>query len=484
MKRKSIKNICIGFPPYNFNKSKGLISKNRGSQYFYKYSHSYPLISSMAATMLKKRGYSVSFLDAIIRDISTIEWFDILDEMKLELLFFEVTTPLICYMWEIVYSLKNRYPNIIIVLGGEHVSALPFESMENCNVDYILKGANFDFLLMNLVEHLNGKEKLDKGIVYRTKNGNIKNTDDFIDTSKLRNIPFLDRDLTEWSRYAYNTDFRKHPITYIMSGRYYKCNKSTNSSLPTIFYENSSLRDPIDVVDEIEFLVNRYNVKEIIDITKYFPLGEWLFIFCQEMIDRKLNKKVILHCNVCFGTLQKEDYRLMKEAGFKSLFFYLQLNTVNILDKLNEDDIIYSCKEAKREGLSPHITLAIGHYSDTENSILDIYDLIKNMLKKGYIDFVDANILIPYPGTELFSKCKSDNLLLTENWLMYDFTQPIIKNNLSYESIKEWMESFYNLRFMPIFLIRSIFSIRSVYDIKYYLRVLKKVFGENLKDSD
>ena len=484
MKRKIIKNICIGFPPYNFNEFKALLSKNRGSQYFYKYNHSYPLISSMAATMLKKRGYSVSFLDAIVRDITTMEWFDILDEMKLELLFFEVRTPLIYYMWEIVYSLKNRYPNIIIVLGGEHVSALPFESMENCNVDYILKGANFDFLLMNLVEHLNGKEKLDKGIVYRTKSGNIKNTGDFNDTNKLRNMPFVDRDLTEWSRYAYNTDFRKHPITYIMSGRYYVTNKSTNSSSPTIFYENYILRDPIDVVDEIEFLVNRYNVKEIIDITKYFPLEEWLSIFCQEIIDRKLNKKVTLHCNVSFATLQKEDYRLMKKAGFKILFFSLELNTVNILDKLNEDYILYPCREAKEEGLSPHITVAIGHYSDTENSILDIFYLIKNMLKKGDIDFVDANILIPYPGTEIFSKCKSDNLLLTENWSMYDLRQPIIKSKLSHESIKEWIESFYNLRFTPRFLIRSLFSIRSLYDIKYYLRVLKKVFCENLKNSD
>ena len=144
-------------------------------------------------------------------------------------------------------------------------------------------------------------------------------------------------------------------------------------------------------------------------------MEEWLSIFCQEMIDRKLNKKVILHCNVCFGTIKKEDYRLMKEAGFKILFFSLESITENTINKLNADDILDSCMEAKQAGLSPHITLTIGHYSDTENNILDIFSLIKNMLKKGYIDFVEANILIPYPGKELFSKCKSHNLLLTYN---------------------------------------------------------------------
>jgi len=483
MKIKSIKNIYIGYPPYNFNKTKALLSKNRGDQCFYKYNHVYPLISAMAATMLKKRGYNVCFLDAIIRDITTIEWFNILDDMKPDLIFFEVKTPLIYYMWEIVYSLKNRYPDIVIVLGGEHVSALPFESMEHCNVDYILKGVDFDFLLMNLIEYLNGKDKLDKDIYYRSKNGNIKTRVNFEAINTFNNIPFIDRDLTEWARYAYNTDFRKHPITYIMSGRYYSDNRS-NSSLSNAFYENFRLRDPIDVVDEIEYLLNRYNVKEIVDITKYFPVGEWLSMFCQEMIDRKLGKKVTLHCNMRFGMLQKEDYRLMKKSGFKTLFFSLESTNESALGKFNVDDILYSCKEAKRAGLSPHITVAIGHYSDTEDNVLETLYLTKNMLNKGYIDFAQASILIPYPYTELFSQCKSRNLLVTENWSMYDMRQAIIKTSLPDKSIEEYIGAFYNLRFSLMFLIRRIFSIRSLYDIKYYVRVLKKVFFENIKGFD
>ena len=57
---------------------------------------------------------------------------------------------------------------IKVVLFGDHVTAMPEESMEYSKVDYILTGGDYDFLLLNLVEHLqNLKIKLEPGIWYR-----------------------------------------------------------------------------------------------------------------------------------------------------------------------------------------------------------------------------------------------------------------------------------------------------------------------------
>lgn len=489
MKKKNIKNICIGYPPYDKSKSLTLLSRNREFQYFKEFRYQYPLISSSAATILKNEGYNVYFLDSLIREITTTEWFDILDDMKPELIFFEVKTHLIYYMWEVVDSLKNRYPDIIIVLGGRHVTAFPVESMEHSKVDYILRGCDFDFLLLNLIEYLNGKKKLNQGIYYRSKNGNIKTKGDFEAITTLDNIPFIDRGLTEWTRYSYNnnTSFRKYPITYIMSGRDHWFHNS-EFHLSNMLHRNFRVRDTIDVLDEIEFLVQRYNVKEIVDNTLCFPVGEWLSIFCQEMIERKLNKKVRLSCNMNFGLLKKEEYKLMKRAGFNILFFSLEPHNQNILDEANGisniNTVLSSCKHAKKAGLSPHVTVMIGNALDTETDLLNTFSLIKNLLYKGYIDSVYANIVIPYPGTELFATCKSNDLLVTENWSMYDMRQTIIKTKLSESSIRDYIRYFYNLRFNPIFLIRKLFSIRNVYDIKYFIRTLKTVFFDNIEGFD
>ena len=83
------------------------------------------------------------------------------------------------------------------------------------------------------------------------------------------------------------------------------------------------MRKPGQVVDEIEDLIRRYEVREIMDDTGCFPVGEWLREFCNEIIKRGINKKIYLDCNMRFGALSEQDYRLMKEAGFRLLLSFL-----------------------------------------------------------------------------------------------------------------------------------------------------------------
>lgn len=485
MKKDRIKNICVGFPPFEASQGVPLLSQNRQFQWFNKPTFIYPVIPALAATMLKQADYNVHFLDAIARSMPTIKWFEYLDEVKPDLIFFEVKTPVIYYIWEIVDSLKNRYPDMTVVLAGDHVSALPLETMEHSNVDYILTGGDFDFLLLNLVEYLNGKTKLDKGIYYR-KNNEIKNTGMFELSNTLESMPFIDRDLTEWKRYAYdNGNFKYLPGTYIMSGRdcwHHKCTFCSWTSL----FTNFRVRQPVDVVDEIEFLVKRYQIREIMDDTGCFPVGEWLSTFCNIMIERKLNKKVVLDCNMRFGALAPDQYRLMKKAGFRFLLFGLESANQKTLDRLQKGvdakDILDSCKEARKAGLFPHITVMLGYPWETEEDIRKTLELTKTLLLKGYAYTMQATIVIPYPGTKLFDECKRDNLLTTENWAMYDMRQAIMSTKLGDAKIKEYVQSFYNLSFNPIFMAKKILSIRDFDDIKYYVRAFKKVFFGHLKD--
>lgn len=136
--------------------------------------YSYPIIPSYAATFLKNNGINVIFLDTIARNMTTIEWFDNIDEIQPDLIFFEVKTPIINYIWDTIDVIKEKYPNTYIVLAGDHVTALPEESMEKSKTDFILTGGDYDMLLFNLVNHINNGDKLNKGIYYRTSNGNNK----------------------------------------------------------------------------------------------------------------------------------------------------------------------------------------------------------------------------------------------------------------------------------------------------------------------
>ena len=51
---------------------------------------------------------------------------------------------------------------------GDHVTALPKESLEQCKpLDYVITGGDFDISLLNIARYLRDGNKLPKGIWYR-----------------------------------------------------------------------------------------------------------------------------------------------------------------------------------------------------------------------------------------------------------------------------------------------------------------------------
>jgi Fe-S oxidoreductase len=255
----------------------------------------------------------------------------------------ETKTPVVQEHWKIISDIKKLSAvdyRPLTVLFGDHVTALPQESMENSAVDFVLTGGDYDFLMLNLCQTLKLSAdrgalsaNLEPGIWYRD-NGQIKNTGRFKLNHDLNALPFIDRDLTQWQLYAYkNGNYRRTPGTYIMSGRDCWWGKCTFCSWPQLYPEFRS-RKAANVLDEIEILVNRYGVKEIMDDSGSFPIGPWLKEFCDGMISRGLNKKVTLDCNMRFGALSADEYKLMRKAGFRFLLFGIESANQATLDRI------------------------------------------------------------------------------------------------------------------------------------------------------
>ncbi len=93
---------------------------------------------------------------------------------------------------------------------------------------------------------------------------------------------------------------------------------------------------PEHLADEIGSLIDQYGVKSVFDDTGCFPAGEWLKRFANLMIERGYNKKVQFSCNMRFGALKREDYHLMKKAGFRMLLFGIESGNQATLDRLNK----------------------------------------------------------------------------------------------------------------------------------------------------
>src|SRR5260221_725790 len=119
-------------------------------------------------------------------------------------------------------------------------------------------------------------------------------------------------------------------------------------------------------------------------------------------------------------------------------------------------------KNAKKGGTEPHVTCMVGYPWETYQEAKNTIDLCKDMFDKGYIDTLQATIVMPYPGTPLYREAKANDWLLTEDYDRFDMREPVMKlmDGVKYEDILELTQSIYKSFLTPRFVLRKLLSIR------------------------
>ncbi|MFH2110837.1 MAG: radical SAM protein [Candidatus Bathyarchaeota archaeon] len=483
--------VYISYPPIENTKGVPLLSQNRQFQWFSDPTYIYPVVPAYAASLLKEAGYDVVWDDAIAEEKIYEEWLSSIGKSQPDIMMIETKTPVVKTHWKIVEDVKEVSPETRVALVGDHVTALPRESMENSETDYILTGGDYDFLLLNLIEYLSGKtDVLEPGVWFR-KDGEIMNSGDFVLNHDLNILPFIDRELTKWRLYAYkNGNFKATPGFYTMVGRdcWWRRNGGcTFCSWPTL-YPVFRVRKPELLVNEIGVLIEKYGAREIFDDTGTFPVGVWLRKFCELMIERGYNEKVRISCNMRFGALSQEDYQLMRKAGFRMLLFGLESASQRILDELNKgltvDEIVDSCRKAKESGLTVHITIMFGYPNASRQEELQTYQLTKKLMDGGCADTLQSTLLMPYPGSRLYEMALENGWLRFSpgEWELWDMSEPVLKSGgMSPEEVKRLCDETYRLFWSPKYVLRKLLSIRSFEDLRFSFRGARKVLG-HIKD--
>ncbi|MDX9867395.1 MAG: radical SAM protein [Kiritimatiellia bacterium] len=485
--------IAIAYPPLPSEKGVPLLSQNRQFQWFTRPTYIYPVVPALAATQVRAAGHEVAWLDGIASEWTPAEFDARLDAFAPEVVMLETKTPVVRRHWAYIRELKARRPGVRVVLVGDHVTALPQESFDACPVDYVLTGGDYDFLLVNLLEVLRASAggppdtaRLEPGVYWRDAGGTVRNSGPFRLDHDLKTLPRIDRELTCWRLYAErNGNFRRTPGTYIMSGRDCWHGKCTFCSWTTL-YPTYRARDPVEVVDEIGDLISRYGIREIMDDTGSLPAGAWLKRFCGEMIARGYNRKVRIDCNMRFGCLDAEAYRLMRQAGFRLVLFGLESANQATLDRLQKGLTVAQIEEgarwAARAGLDVHVTVMFGYPWEGEGEIANTVRLARSLLRKGHASTLQVTMVVPYPGTPLFRELDQAGLLLTREWDDYDMRRQVMRSGVPEERIKAAVREVYRAFLHPETVARRLLSTRDpAGDAKFYWRGLLSLAG-HLRD--
>jgi hypothetical protein len=401
--------------------------------------------------MLASKGIEILWLDCIAEELSEVDFGRVIIQFNPDYIVYEASTPIIKRYWEIINGFKTHLPAIKHILCGEHVTALPDESKKECRADHIVQSGKWYNEVFKIIT---GKDW--EG-----------------------DLPLIDRNLTRWWLYAYkNGNYKYIPATHIMSAQdcwYKQCSFCSWASYHKDYY----LRPVDDVLKEVEMLIEA-GFKEIFDDSGTFPTGDWLREFCEKAAYRKYGDYISFGCNMRFGALQPDDFKLMSNAGFRMVLWGLESVNQSTLDKLNKGYQVKSIMSdlilAKAAGLQSHLAVMFGYPWESYEEARRTYDMVQWLLRKGWAWSSQATICIPYPITPLWKYCKENDLLLTESWERYDMSEPVMKIPYSTKQLFALRNGIYNTAFHPEFIWQKIKQIRSVEDIKYYFRIGKKIY--------
>lgn len=216
--------------------------------------------------------------------------------------------------------------------------------------------------------------------------------------------------------------------------------------------EHRGIRSIDHVISEIEDCV-KIGHNEAFDDAGTIPINDWLHNFCNQMIKSGLNKKIVLGCNL---KPIKQDFKLMKEAGFRFILVGVESANQETIDRIQKgqhsNKVIENMKAMSDAGLEPHATFMLGYSWENHEDSMRTVNLAHHLLKKGYAKTAQASVYSP-PRT-----------LADPNSSGHKYI-PMI-----YEAYKS-----------PEFIYRKITGIKKWHDFTYLLRGGRLVLEENIR---
>lgn len=328
-----------------------------------------------------------------------------------------VTMPLISFLIE---KAKRINPDVIVVLGGYHVSFYAKEVLqENPHVDYIILKEGEKSLLA-LFEESN--VELIEGISYRSANGKIQ-VNEFKNYLNSEDIPTPDYSLIEKYLSSMNIQLST------MRGCIGKCKFCVNHN----YWKFPRLREIDRVIEELQYLktmLPKGTVIHIID--NIFTLSEkHLEVLLQKMIENEVLEYFYFECDTLCSCINVRKINLLKKIGIIKVCLGIEDSEDRILGISNKRvryaDNLKAAKLIKET--APDICVyaywIIGLPGTTKNSIQSNLFAMKNILEKGIVDIISPKIFIPYPGSFFYENAVKNGIYdILKQWNLYERREP------------------------------------------------------------
>jgi anaerobic magnesium-protoporphyrin IX monomethyl ester cyclase len=380
-----------------------------------------PLNLCYLAACLEERGFKTAIYDLELEGSSVRGLLALIRESSAKAVGFTCYTNTVSLANKLALYIKSLSPHIVTIAGGRHISALPERTLEEFQGFDIGVTGEGEEILPELLMRIMSKSDLTglPGIVFRGKNSIVKNTHS-VTIKDLDKLPFPARHLLDWDAYDRQPPAREflskgRRLASIVTARGcpYNC---TFCAVNTGYGEHKArFRSSDSVLAETEECLNRYRISHLDILDDTFTLDiPRLYRILSGFERLGINSWA---CQTRVDAIDKKKLSDMACAGCKEIFLGAESGSQHVLDSLKKgittaqiEDAFRWSKEAGIEFVK--LSCLIGSPEETPADMAMTY----RMLKKLNADRVYINILVPYPGTEIYDIMKKKGLIMSEDW--------------------------------------------------------------------
>lgn len=419
-----------------------------------------PLGLCYMAAVLERIGHEVRIIDCPVNNYSTDDVVQEISRFEPNWVGLSAITSLIERTTELAKEIRKNFPKIKILVGGSHATVMPDETLKLTGADVVISG-ECEEILVSIIEN----PKKYKHTIVKGK-----------PVMDLDKIPFPARHLLDMSKYiSLPNNYKRSPHVFQMFATRGCPNICTFCASANGIYRQRSVQN---VIAELKKLISDYNLKEIVFWDDLFTLNKhWVREFCDALIKEKIN--IAWSCEARVDTIDEDLVRKMKKAGCWNIFLGIESGNQELLDNIKKrttlDMIRKGVKAVKKVGIEVRGSFMLGLPGETPEMARKTIDFAIELDP----DYAQFSLTTPFPGTELYKTCDKWGKL-DMDFKKYNVWMPVFlpKGYDSVEQLQSIHRSAFRRFYMrPKYILKRIYKIRSLNDLKRNLNGLKMIKG-------
>jgi anaerobic magnesium-protoporphyrin IX monomethyl ester cyclase len=435
-----------------------------------------PLGLANLAAITQSQGYHTEIIDPLPSQLSQREIIEKIRKAQPRWVGFTATAVSIHKAAELAGILKRSAPEIITIIGGPQLTALPEEMMEefpHFDLGVVGEGEQTILELLNCLQE-GGNPKEINGLVIR-ENGELKLTKSREYIKDLDQLPLPAWDLLPDIRKHYQPapfNCRRFPASSILTSR--GCpGKCTFCDL-SVFKNSCRSFSAEYVVEMIRVLRNNYGIWEIsIHDDNFLMFRQRLVKLCDLLIKQGWN--LSWSCNGRVDQVTPEILGLIHRAGCWQIGYGIESGSEEILERIkkgiNLEQITRAVRWTREAGIRVRGYFMLGCPGETRETIMKTISFAKT---SGVNDF-QITYFTPFPGSESFRDAERYGKFTKDYRMMTTWFPVFIPEALT----KETLESYYRKAFREFYLRPKIIwsYLKMIRGLRHFFHLLRGLRG-------